>query len=141
MATIANSDTDNYFLVANEPYNIVVNATVVFEIYRGQYFKWATHYKKDGNGCSSCGGSNVGSYVITGYAKNADGFIDANGNETTYSIPDNIVEETYDNEDDIGVDESWFHETGGYNKELFVPPHLRDEYKDWNIEKGSGGNT
>jgi hypothetical protein len=141
MAIIANPDSSNYFLVANEPYNIEIGNVVVFEIYRGQYFKWATHTKNDDSGCSSCGGSNVGSYVITGYANCKDGFVDADGNAITYSIPDNMVEETYDNEDDIGVDESWFHETGGYNKELFTPPHFRDEYKDWNVEKSIDGNT
>ena len=39
MAIIANTDTENYFLVANEPYNIIVGNVVIFEIYRGQYFK------------------------------------------------------------------------------------------------------
>lgn len=139
MPIIANKDFDNYFLVANEPYNIQVNGQTVFEVFRGQYFKWTNKYiPKGGSSCSTCTGEPM--YIITGYSNCKDGFADAEGMPTTYQIPCYVFEETYDTEDEDGVCESWFHETGGYNKDVFTPPHLRtDEYEDWDAEKNING--
>jgi len=139
MAIILNNDKENYFVVANEPYNIIGNNKILFAVYRGQYFKWSSKNVPENTGCSSCN-KKKGYYTLTGYSNCDKGFKDENGNEIFYAIPDYILEETYDTEDEDGVCESWFEETGGYNKDVFTPPHLRTgEYKDWNAEKNTTG--
>lgn len=139
MAIILNNDKENYFVVANEPYNIIGNNQVLFSVYRGQYFKWSSKNIPENTGCSSCN-KKKGYYTLTGYSNCDKGFKDENGNEIFYAIPDYILEETYDTEDEDGVCESWFEETGGYNKDVFTPPHLRTkEYDDWNAEKNTTG--
>jgi len=139
MAIILNTDKDNFFVVANEPYNIIANNTLVFAVYRGQYFKWSSKYFPANKTCSSCSKDNA-YYTLTGYSNCDKGFTDENGKTLSYAIPQYIFEETFDVEDEDGVCESWFEETGGYNKEVFTPPHLRTkEYKDWNAEKNTTG--
>ena len=135
MILTKNTDQDNFFVVAVQPYNVIVDNKTVFEVFRGQYFKWSSKLEPSySESCRSCS-NKTGSYSIYAFASCKDQFKDKDGNITKYSIPSYVFEETYDVEDDTGVCESWFHETGGYNKDLFTPPHLRDEYKDWNAEK------
>ncbi len=144
--TIPNSDPDNYFIVANEPYNLFESGVLVFQVFRGQYFRWVSKYIPSSS-CSTCESEN-GNYLIRGYAFCKD-FVDGENNPVMYHIPDHIFEETYDTEDiqgnknprgDIMTCESWFHETGGYNKDLFAEPHEREEYKGWNDEKKINSN-
>lgn len=137
MASVFNEDVANYFIVANEPYNVYNEYGVkIFEIFRGQYFRWIQHVLPN-NSCKGCG-TTSGMYTIQGYANCKDDFKNEKGNNVLYHVPDHIFEETYDTEDNVNICESWFHETGGYNKDIFTPPHLRNEYKDWNAEKKLG---
>ena len=130
-----NTDQENYFVVAVQPYNIIVDNVSVFEVFRGQYFKWSSKIVPSlSQQCRTCEKVN-GSYNIYAYASCKDQFTDDKGNLTKYNIPDYVFEETYDVDDDDGICESWFHEIGGTNKDIFTPPHYREEYKDWNAEK------
>jgi len=75
MAIILNTDKDNYFVVANEPYNIIANNTLVFAVYRGQYFKWSSKYIPVNKTCSSCS-KDKAYYTLTGYSNCDEGFKD-----------------------------------------------------------------
>ena len=136
--TIQNEDIDNFFVLATESYNIRdLQGKDVLNIYRGQLFKWL---KKDidmeSDLCYNC--SNVIEYhYITSYWNCDKDFQDETGNTVNYKVPSYVFIETYDVSDAEQICESWIDEISGSNKELFTPPHLRDEYKDWDGEKTS----
>jgi hypothetical protein len=142
MLTVENEEKDDYFVQAIAPFNVADSTgKYLLEIYRGQYFKWdrkTVDVELDG-GCLTCS-QKTEEHIIIGYFDCEEGFKDSEGNPTEYRVPSYVFTETYDIEDaldtrnpggDKNVCESFIHETGGYNKDLFTPPHLRDEYDDW----------
>jgi hypothetical protein len=127
--TVENEEQDCYFVQAIEAYNVRdSNGRDLLQIYRGQYFKWSRKtidVELDG-GCMGCSKTKE-LHTITGRFNCEEGFKNAEGQEIEYVVPSYVFTETSDTEDDNVVCESWFHETGGYNKDLFIPPHLRDD--------------
>lgn len=132
---IKNEDIENYYLIAQEPHTIYDSiGNVAISIFRGQVFRWLYKTIDDDHiDCLSCGNTKE-THVISGLL-NCPDFKDKEGKRKIYHVPSEKFVESYDAEDVDDTCESWQDEVGGYNKELFTPPNLREEYKNWNSEK------
>jgi len=134
---IHNTEIDEYFAIALEPHNIVdpLTGKVIFEMYRGQAFRWLYKTQGEETNCITCNSTPEHHVIISYY--DCKEFKDAEGKKAMYKIPSKKLIETYDVSDVVeSCGESWLDELGGYNLDLFTPPYLRKDAKDWNIEKG-----
>ena len=134
--TIENEDIDNYFVMAVEPYNLRDSkGNDLLQVFRGQIFKWTqkTIDMDIDGGCLTCS-KVIELHTIKGYFHCEEGFKDPEGVDIEYTLPSYIFVETYDTEEDNIVCESWIDELSGKNKDIFTPPHLREEYAAWRKE-------